>query len=288
MLSDVLKLKKVLKQLKADFIIATEYPFAAAAVLTGIRKKSPILAWEHHHFHEIKRNAFWNRVFNYSYPRLHGIICLNPDEKKYYESINPRVFVIPNFIDENKNQSTCINKQILTIARLADVKGIDMLIPVAKQVFSKYPEWKWKLIGTGDLQTFIRKEIDAAELGNNIQLVRPQDHNVYNEYSEASLYVMLSRHECFPMTLLEAQAAGLPCISFDCETGPRHIIKHQVNGLLIEPGNTEQMAAAINHLLEHQHKRSEWGQNALVNSKNFSAPKIFAMWEAVLTSNGHA
>ena len=61
LLSDVLKLRKLVKQLLPDLIIATEYPFSVATILSGAKKYSKIVSWEHHHFYELKRNAFWKK-----------------------------------------------------------------------------------------------------------------------------------------------------------------------------------------------------------------------------------
>ncbi|MBL0131795.1 MAG: hypothetical protein IPP43_12315 [Chitinophagaceae bacterium] len=54
-----MKLRKALKLLQPCLIIATEYPFAAAAILSGARKYSKVVSWEHHHFFELKKNLFW-------------------------------------------------------------------------------------------------------------------------------------------------------------------------------------------------------------------------------------
>ena len=99
LLSDVLKLRRMLKQLKPAVVIASEYPFACAAVLCGQQKRSTLFSWEHHHYHELKRNNFWERIFKHAYPKLHTIVCLNRDEKKLFTPINPTIAVIPNFIE---------------------------------------------------------------------------------------------------------------------------------------------------------------------------------------------
>lgn len=285
MLSDVLKLRKVLTVLNAEILIATEYPFTAAALLSGARKKSKLFAWEHHHFHELKKNQFWNRVFYFTYPRLTGIICLNKDEEKYYTAINPNVYVIPNFISINPHQADTGSKTILTIARLNWVKGMDWAVAVAKGIFSRYPDWKWNIIGSGDLEGKIKTDISETHLDDNLELKRPQNHAVGREYEQASIFVLLSRNECFPMTLLEAQAAGLPCIAFDCETGPRHIIDNNENGLLVERENIEAMTGAINSLISDPEKRKVFGAHARNKVENFSPANIYHLWQEVLNKN---
>ncbi|MBK8142709.1 MAG: glycosyltransferase [Chitinophagaceae bacterium] len=90
---------------------------------------------------------------------------------------------------------------------------------------------------------------------------------------------MTSRNECFPMTLLEAQSAGLPCISFDCDSGPRHIIKNEENGILVEKENTLQLAAAVSSLIMDEAKRKKMGELAFNNIQEFSPGKIYQLWK---------
>ncbi len=280
LLSDVLKLRKLVKQLQPDIIIATEYPFAVAAVLSGTKKQSKVVSWEHHHFYELKRNLFWNRVFKLTYPRLDSVVCLNEDEKKLFKTINSNTFVIPNFIEPALSlPSDLSNKFILTVGRLTSVKGTDHLLQTAKIVLQKHPDWKWKIIGDGDMKEEIMQFIEKEDLQNKLIIQLPVDHNILPEYKNASVYVMTSRNECFPMTLLEAMSVGLPCISFDCETGPRHIINNNEDGLLVEKENPAKLAEAISSLITNEGRRKKMGEKAFTNVQRFSPDKIYELWQ---------
>lgn len=280
LLSDVLKMRKVLKELQPDLIIATEYPFAAAAILCGARKQTKVISWEHHHFYELKRNRFWNRVFQLTYPRLDSIVCLNEDEKKLSDTINANTVVIPNFIETTSSlPSDLSNKFLLTVGRLTSVKGTDLLLQTAKIVLQKHPDWIWKLIGDGDMKDETRQFITRENLQTQLIIQQPIDHNILPEYKNASIYVMTSRNECFPMTLLEAMSAGLPCISFDCETGPRHIIKNNENGLLVEKENPVKLAEAISSLIINKEQRKKMGENALKSVQQFTPGIIYQLWK---------
>ncbi|MBS1654840.1 MAG: glycosyltransferase family 4 protein, partial [Bacteroidetes bacterium] len=252
LLSDVLKLRKVIKETDPGHIIGTEYPFTIAAVLTGAGKKASLYAWEHHHLFELRKSLFWDKAFQLAYSRLKAIISLNEDEQVLYKKINRKSVVIPNFIIPDGSTHKTFKKRILTIARLTNVKGIDLLLPVAKEVLIKNSDWQWKIIGDGEMKELVLNFISENKLEKQLILQTPKNHMLQQEYLDASLYVMTSRNECFPMTLLEAQSAGLPCIAFDCDTGPRHIIIPGVNGLLVEKENTADLAEAISSLMKNE------------------------------------
>jgi amylovoran biosynthesis glycosyltransferase AmsD len=281
LLSDVLKLRRLIRQIQPTAIIASEYPFVAAAILCGAKKNSKVISWEHHHYHELKRNTFWNKIFKLTYPRLDTVICLNKDEQKLFSTVSTKPVVIPNFIEQA--QTTDVStKTILTIGRLTHVKGTDLLLQVAKEVLQKNPGWQWKLIGDGEMKENVLQFIEKEKLQNILIVQAPVSHQVLEEYQQASLYVMSSRNECFPMTLLEAQSVGLPCVAFDCDSGPRHIINHQSDGILVENGNIDTMIKAISYLINDETTRKKMGEQAFINVKRFAPEKIYSLWKDIL------
>ena len=279
---DVLLLGKQVKALQADVVIATEYPFAIAAVLAGLRKKHKVITWEHHHMHELSKSYFWKQMFRLTYPRSDAVVCLNPDEMKLYCAFNDHTVVIPNFIQPGEHKAALDNKLVLTIGRLTHVKGTDLIVDAAKILFRKYPDWKWKIIGNGDMKTQLDYAIKREKLESNFIIDNVERHALSNEFKEASIYVCTSRNESFGMTIMEAMQAGLPCVSFDCETGPRNIISPNVDGLLAEKENPQSLADAVSVLISDENKRKEMGGKAFENIRRFSPGKALKLWEDLI------
>jgi glycosyltransferase involved in cell wall biosynthesis len=279
MLRDLLALKKILKVLHADTVICTEYPFAISAILCGGKKYSKIISWEHTHFSVNIKNIFWTKLFRRTYPKLDGIVCLNKDEKELFKHLNNNITVIPNFVMAVDTLPNSRNKVILTIARLTAVKGITHLLQTAKLVLQQHPSWQWKIIGTGEMKEAVLRFIEKEKLLNKLILQEPVSHNIQSEYQNASLYVMTSLNECFPMVLLEALSNGLPSISFDCETGPRHIITNNEDGLLVEKENPGKLAETISSLINNEQQRKKMGSAAVVNVQRFSPDAVYKQWE---------
>jgi glycosyltransferase involved in cell wall biosynthesis len=277
---DLFSLRKLINKINPDFLLSTEYHLNAAACIAMINLNTKIIGWEHHHYNELKPNRFWRKLIQYTYPRLHSIVCLNKDEEKYYQKLNKNLYVIPNFIIKvDKPQCTKKEKILLTIGRLETVKGIDHLLKVAEQVLKKHPTWKWKLIGAGSLYQITQQFINESFLANRLILKEPVSYDLEGEYAKAAIYVMTSRNECFPMTLLEAMTRGIPCISFDCETGPRNIIMKDIDGVLISDGNIKEMSNRINNLIENEDTRKKMGERAYENIQRFSPKIIFKQWK---------
>jgi glycosyltransferase involved in cell wall biosynthesis len=282
MLADIRTLRKTMKELKPSLLICSEYPYAVAAIIGRTGKATKIVSWEHTHFNVNLKNAFWRKLFSFTYPKLDTIVCLNKDEKELFKSINKNITVIPNFIHPSATASALQNKVILTVARLTAVKGIPHLLQTAKIALQQHPDWQWKIIGDGELKNEVADFIKQEKLQQQLILQDPVNHNIRAEYQNASLYVMTSLNECFPMVLLEALSNGLPCIAFDCDTGPRNIITHNKDGLLVEKENPTKLAEAIASLISNEEQRKKMGKNAIADMQRFSPDNVYELWKKLL------
>ena len=283
LLSDVLKLRKVLKELQATHIIATEYPFAVAAVLSGAGKKAKLYSWEHHHFGAMTKSSFWNFASNRAFQRMNAIVCLNEDERNHYATASKNAVVIPNFIEPSGEELPLYeqNKKtdILSVTRFNHIKGIDLFMSVAKIVLQENPGLTWKVIGYGPQEEEVKEFILKENLSQQLLLQHAAAIDITTEYQQASLFVMTSRNECFPLVLLEAMSNGIPCVAFDCDTGPRHIIQHNKTGLLIEKENVTEMAKVISALIQDNDRRKSMSDNALEAAEQFYPDRVYEQWE---------
>jgi len=89
--------------------------------------------------------------------------------------------------------------------------------------------------------------------------------------------------EGFPNVLLEAMSYGLPCISFDCDTGPGDMIRNGVNGILVNPDDRESgLVNALNKLIPSEELRSEFSRNSILLRDKYSISNVMHKWDNAL------
>ncbi|MGN0308247.1 MAG: glycosyltransferase, partial [Lachnospiraceae bacterium] len=100
-----------------------------------------------------------------------------------------------------------------------------------------------------------------------------------------SLYILSSNTEGMPNSLMEAMAMGLPVISTDCPCGgPRMLIQHGVNGLLVPVGEVEAMAAAMAEIMGNEEKARKMGMKALEIREKLNPFSVHEQWESYILS----
>lgn len=209
------------------------------------------------------------------------LVTLTEQDKKRWETIYPAATVIPNILTLYPNEQARLeSKSIISVGRLEAQKGYDLLIEAWRSVVIEHPDWKLYIYGDGSCKALLTEMIRAAKIETSF-ILHGADSNIYEKYLQHSFYVMSSRFEGFGLVLIEAMSCGLPCISFDCPSGPAEIIKDGEDGILVENGNIIKLSEAICCLIEHEEKRKELGCNARLNVLRFSQENIMLQWDAL-------
>lgn len=280
------QLKKMLTAINADVYIGSEYHLSIAAYLAKPNNTSQIIAWEHHHIHWIQKNRFWTFLWKTVYPKIDWVVCQNFTEKKLFERMGCRATTIPYSLPQLPPQKAALQeKKILSVGWLIKRKGIDMVPAIAENVLTKHPDWHWKIIGSGEGYNELLQELTRKNLQQQVTVVSPATNDLSEEYLTTSIFVMTSRFECLPMVLLEAGSFGVPCIAFDCPTGPADIISANKSGFLVPLENTDEMAERINELIGDPVRRKQMGEEARLRSQRYAADVVYSQWQNVFAQN---
>lgn len=176
-------------------------------------------------------------------------------------------------------------KALITVGRLIERKGIDMLARIAPRILKKHKDWKWYVLGDGELRGLLEETV--AKYGLEKQLILTGNVTNVEAYLEkSSIYVMTSRIEGLPMCLLEAAGCDLPCVSFDIPTGPAEIIEQGKNGFLISAFDVEKMEKTLDRLMKEDAALKELTEAAAGYRKTleakFGKEAILDQWEELL------
>jgi glycosyltransferase involved in cell wall biosynthesis len=158
------------------------------------------------------------------------------------------VHIIPTPLSPINSSQKEKKKSIVTVGRLSPEKGFIYLI----RAFSLIDQKEWTLHFVGDGKERVNLENEVIKLGQSEKIVFHGALKDFSDlFSESEIFVLSSLYEGFPNSLIEAMSVPLACISTNCVAGPSDIIKDGVNGMLVEPGNAEELAIAINNLIEN-------------------------------------
>lgn len=167
------------------------------------------------------------------------------------------------------------------VARLHAQKAHDILLSAFAQVTRVLPAWRLVIVGKGDLEADLRRQ--AQELGIE-DLVDWRGHatNPFPYYLGASIFVLPSRTEGMPNSLMEALSCGLPSIITNASPGPMELVTHEQNGLVVPPDDATSLADAMIRLGKGDGLRNQMGAAARLSVADYEAAKALAAWGKVI------
>jgi glycosyltransferase involved in cell wall biosynthesis len=148
-------------------------------------------------------------------------------------------------------------RMVTFVARMTAVKRPDRFADMAAIVAARHPEALFVAVGDGELADDLAKQ--AARAGVPIRLLgwRAQMETVY---AASDVVVLTSDNEGMPVSLIEAQAAGVPCVTTRVGSAPE-VVADGETGFVTGP-NPSELAQAVERLLEDECLRSSMGRAA--------------------------
>ena len=197
--------------------------------------------------------------------------------------IQYQVFYIFYHFDIYFQSLNYIENIALNIGRLTDVKQQIILLKIWNQLVNikNIKNWKLYIVGGGELKIIFEEYITENSLQDYV-FIFPPEKDISKFYKKASLFLLTSKSEGFGMVLLESISFGLPCISFDCPSGPRDIIKNDENGYLIEENNIEDLEKHIVKFISDPELKIQMGKASLLLSRNWDDSILLKQWHEIL------
>lgn len=199
------------------------------------------------------------------YPGLKGV-CAIPN-------------ALPEEIGSYRRTPGNQRKTLLSVGRLASEKQVDKLLDAFSRVASSFDDWDLHIYGDGPLMPALEKHIEKAGLRSRAFL-KGSTTRPWEVMACADAFVMVSQYEGFPNALLEAMGIGLPCIVFDCPSGPREITRDGRDALLVPLNDHDALVAALKKLMGDEKLRNFLGRLARESvSSRFSQAQVMESWD---------
>lgn len=169
----------------------------------------------------------------------------------------------------------------LNVGRLHEQKAQDVLIRAFANIQEKCPDWRLVILGEGSARDAL--EALAAELGVAHKIDLPgRVSDPFPHYRQASIFVLPSRWEGFPNTLMEAMSCGLPAIVSDATPGPLEVVRDHETGRVVPLDNVEALAEAMLKLAHEPEERLRLGQAGQRCMAPFALERVLEEWDHVI------
>lgn len=245
------------------------------------------IAWEHSSY-----EAYFERKYFYLYNNtqlfadnlryVDSIIVLNNDYKdKYLRKLgldseviyNPKSFVIDS-------GSRLNNRTILYCGRIDDnFKGIDLLLDSFEKFCNKNSDWRLLVAGDGPALRKYKRLAETLDCGNRVEFLGSIS-NVKDVMLDASIFVLPSRFEGFPMSVTEAFECGLPVIAYDIPA--MEPFKESGGAVCVPCFDTDEYSNRLLALADDIELRQRIGRNAREFAGQLDIDIIGEKWEDIL------
>jgi len=287
-------LRRVIREYNPDVIISFLTHVNLAAILSAFGTKIPVIVSERTYPPRYPLGFFLETLRVLLYPfatavvmqtnqglrwlkdkisQNNGVVIPNPVA---YPMVNSNPVVMPNDIIE-KDRKIC-----LSVGRLVKEKRFSEIITAFSGLSNKFPNWDLVILGEGIELKNLKKKVTSLGLQDRVYFLG-RVGNVSDWYSYAQAYVMNSRFEGFPNTLLEAMAHGMPVISTDCDTGPKELITDGFDGLLVDTfGFESELSSAMKKIFDDSEFSKSLGKSAIGVRSKFSLYSVGSKWEDLI------
>lgn len=247
-----LAIRKAIKTIGADVVISFLPNTQIYVMLAGVGLKFKRIETLRISPWHISSHGFFGFLWNLCFKTGDLIILQNDDQKSFYSAkLQEKCVVVPNTVDvkyekNGKLEYSKAARNFVAAGRITEQKNYPMMIEAFVKAHEENPEINLEIYGAGN-DEYVEKINSLIKDKNAQEFIRlcGRTNDMQSVMLGKDAFIMSSNYEGMPNSLIEAMTTGLVCISTDCKTGPRDLIKDGKNGFLVPVGNSEELYEKI-------------------------------------------
>ncbi len=199
-----------------------------------------------------------------------------------YNAVDPDPFVKGEDARVAKREELgLVDKFVIgTVGRLIEAKGLDIMLEVAREVTRSYPAVRFLIIGDGPLRPDLERLRFTLGLEETVIFLGKRT-DIPELMAAMDLYMITSRREGLPLSLIEAMMAAKPIIATSVGGIPETLTDHD-DGIVVPSGEVQSLAKAVFELADDPRLREHLARSARKKAvERYSAPGVLAQLEAI-------
>ena len=275
--TDDFYLPKICKELNIPII--REFHFARNAV----KEKAKIIqSIKERLLYKLAYKRIFRAFNNYDY------LVLLTKRDQIEGNYKTKTVVIPNIVPTSVHKANTLSSKIMiSVGSMNDKrKGFPDIIRAWKIIQDTHPKWTLKIYGDGAERVDLETLVQNLKLENSVYICGASS-SIEQKYCESAFFISASVAEGLPMVLIEAMGCGLPCVAYDCPTGPSDIIMDKENGYLVPFKNVSALADAIEQMINKDSNREYMSKKAIKTAQLYSEENIIPLWQDFFSKFGY-
>ena len=213
------------------------------------------------------------------YPLANKIVFVTEKDRIQFKHQRKSICIynpamLESFADYNNREKT-----IVTIAPDSRwyIKGLDLLICAWAKIMSQNPEWNLEIYG----RIYGATIPDTLKSTNRVTWKGWSD-DIAEILCTKSIFVLASRFEGCPNSLIEAMSQGCACLGTDCDGGIKEIITDGIDGIIAKNEDIDDIAEKLQMLIDDENLRRRLSAGAIEKVKQFDKNAFFAKWDNLI------
>lgn len=234
---------------------------------------------QHFHFNSKLYKSFVSKLFRLISKKPNYYIFLSESTKENIDKknkLNSSVIYNPSRFKRKENFEYH-NNSLISVCRFEDQKDPMMLLKIAKELDNRKFEYTFNIYGSGSLKEKMEKFIQKNNL-KNVHLISGIS-KLEPYYLESDLYIITSKFEGFPLTVIEANTLSIPVIWKEMSDPTSSIMKNDVNGYVIDSDDPCLFADKIIEVLSNKEKLKKLKESTYKLSEKYQEENIINSWK---------